>query len=85
MKLMKLMKIFYGILIGFMILSSCTNDENSNITNGFSVNGKFYATDFAKIGIGNPYNLIFSNPLNESSPEGQFGNFHLISGKLYGI
>ncbi len=30
---MKKMKLFCGILIGFMILSSCSNDDNSNDNN----------------------------------------------------
>ena len=79
---MKKIKLFYGILIGLMILSSCSSDDsaNSNITNGFKVNGTFYATNFAKSDSGNPYHLILSNPLNHNVEEGQFGSFYMRSG-----
>jgi len=79
---MKKMKLFYGILIGFMILSSCSSDDsdNTNVTNGFTVNGTFYETNFAKANSGNPYHLILSNPLNHNVEEGQFGSFYIRSG-----
>lgn len=71
------MKLFYGILITFILLSSCSKDDN-NVTNGFTLNGTFYTTNFAR-SANNTYSLIFFNSLNSDDIiEGQFGLFSLI-------
>ena len=48
---MKKMKLFCGILIGFMIISCSSDDDNGNIPNenqnGFTFNGIFYSTQHA--------------------------------------
>mgnify|MGYP006146938971 FL=1 len=49
---MKKMKLFCGILIGLMIFSSCSSDDDNGNTsienqNGFNYNGTFYSTQFA--------------------------------------
>ena len=49
---MKKMKLCYGILIGLMMFSSCSSDDDNGNSpnenqNGFEYNGTFYATQFA--------------------------------------
>ncbi len=79
---MKKWNLLLGILIGFVIFTSCSNNDStdSNLTNGFKVNGTFYSTDFAKASTGDPYHFIISNPLNHNAEEGQFGSFYLRKG-----
>ena len=70
-----LKKIIYALIILFLL--SCSSNEDGTITNnGFKVNGKFYATDFASASCCSPYILIFSS--DSDSNIGQFGRFDLL-------
>ena len=77
---MKKMKLFCGILIGIMIISSCSSDNSSssNVTNGFTVNGTFYPTTFAYDSGCTPHIFIFSS--TEDTNLGKFGRFDLRTG-----
>ena len=79
---MNSIKLFYRIFIFFIMLSSCSKDEDIR-TNGFTLNGTFYETNFAITSSGNPYRLIIYNPLNDENQNpfrGQFAYFYLRSG-----
>ncbi len=72
-------KLLYLITIGFIMLSSCSDDNsNSNLSNGFKVNGIFYETNFAKASCCSSYILTFSS--TEDHNLGQFGRFDLNTG-----
>ena len=74
MKLLK--KTIYFLTIS--ILVSCSSNDDDTITdNGFKVNGKFYATDYAKAGCCSPYIFIFSS--TEDEDFGHFTRFDLVT------
>ena len=66
------------LLIALIFVSCSSNDDSSMSTNGFKINGKFYATDFAQANDCSPYILIFSSPENHN--DGHFARFDLYNG-----
>ncbi|MCH4554135.1 hypothetical protein [Aestuariibaculum lutulentum] len=77
---MKKLNLLIGFLIGISILA-CSSDGSSEKRNGFTYNGIFYETNFAKSDSqSSPYHLIFSDPVNHNLPEAHFGSFYLDSG-----
>ncbi|WP_298555513.1 hypothetical protein [uncultured Algibacter sp.] len=77
---MKKLNLIFGVLIGLSIIS-CSSDDVSESRNGFTYNGVFYETNFAKSNSqSSAFDFIFCNPLDHNLPEGQFGRFSLDSG-----
>ena len=78
---MKKINLFVIILIGLIINTSCSSNDSSdsNITNGFTVNGTPYATDIAIAGQSFPYRLRFSNTTATVGDNIQSGAFYLMA------
>ena len=73
-------------LLILLILMSCSNDDStdSNISNGFRINGTFYETNYAAIEGSSSHDINFFSTLDIDGQNGYLANFDLYTGDTSG-